>query len=274
MPGWQRIAAGLLANGGVSMITAKSIIVAALCCAGTTGFLIWRYQAHGQIKPAHAVEVLDRSDSVTELERGAVSILRRALDLPGLNKGSTFIALTTGDASTACEPMLVAEYEAPISKKFIEGKAAEDARKKQMICDLSTRVKSLKRTRVSPIFVAVKRGVEQLRAKGCTPESDCYLFIKTDGEELTESAIKNALRGKANKDKLPAPIENQGIRVVFCGLSETLGELNEGAGKRSLTQAHDHKRLDRIREVWSSLFTDQEIVSFEPFSGLAEEIDN
>jgi len=246
------------------MTTAKAVIAIALGCGATGGFLSWRYLTFHNLTLSQVVEVLDRSESVTELNRGAQAILRRSLELPGMRKGSSVTVLATGEATTANEPVLVVRYEVPVSRQALEGKAKALARKEELTRDLAARLKGLKRTRVSPIFIAVKRGVEQLRARGCTADTPCYLFVKTDGEELADPGIRDALRGRATKGRLPALIHNEGIQVVFCGISETAGEVREGGIKQSYTQSRD-SGLDRVRDVWMRLFASPEKVSFEPF---------
>ena len=246
------------------MTTAKAVIAIALGCGATGGFLSWRYLTFHNLTLSQVVEVLDRSESVTELDRGAQAMLRRSLELSGMRKGSSVTVLATGDATTANEPVLMVRYEVPVSRQALERKAAALACKEEIIGDLAARLKNLRRTRVSPIFIAVKRGVEQLRARGCTPDTPCYLFVKTDGEELADPGIREALRGRASKGKLPALIHNEGIKVIFCGISETAGEVGEGGIKQSYTQIRE-AGLDRVRDVWMRLFASPEAVSFEPF---------
>ncbi|HXG65140.1 MAG TPA: hypothetical protein VNO70_08525 [Blastocatellia bacterium] len=69
-----------------------------------------------------------------------------------------------------------------------------------------------------------------------------------------------------DKPLLPEPINNEGIRVVFSGIAETAGEAAGADGrKRALTPPHSPQRADRIRAVWSALFTNPERLTFEPY---------
>lgn len=245
------------------MINAKTLIVVSLSCGATVGFFSWRHGA--ALHPiVQSVSIVDRSLSVTNVEPAIVALGRRALELPGTGKGSALTVMTTGDTATADEPVLVARYEVPISRRALEGKRAVELRKEDILTALSARLNKLSRTERSPIFLAVKRGVEQLRGTGCVSQSTCYLFVKTDGEELVEPGVKNALRGLPH-NSLPDPLRNEGIKVVFCGLSETAGNTTEGGGRRQYTKIRDTKRVDRLREVWRRLFTEADLVSFEPY---------
>jgi hypothetical protein len=247
------------------MIQAKAVIVIALICSATLGFFYWRHCVTTQMPIAQAVEIGDRSRSVTNEEEGVPALGRRTFGLPGMRKGSTLTVLVTGDAATADEPVLVAKYEMPVSRRALEGKRADADRKEAILADLVGRLQKLGRTDRSPIFLAVERGVEQLRSGGCTPQTTCYLFIKTDGQELSEPGVRNALRGSRARASLPTPIPNEGIRVVFCGLSETSGDASEGGTRHNYTRVRDVARIDRVREVWGALFTQPELVSFEPY---------
>ncbi|MDA2937070.1 hypothetical protein MYX75_02250 [Acidobacteria bacterium AH-259-A15] len=246
------------------MTSAKTAIIVCLSCGATIGFFGWRYRASQDGPIVQSVEIVDRSLSVTNLPAAVVALGRRAFDLPGMRRGSTLTVMATGDEATANEPLLVARYEVPISRRALEDKRAEEVRKEDVLTDLAARWNKLGRTERSPIFLAVKRGVEQLRSSGCTPQSACYLFIKTDGEELLEPGIKNALRG-SEKGPLPEPIGNEGVKIVFCGLSETTGSTTKGDKKLQYTQVRDAKYVDRLRKVWSALFTNPDLVSFEPY---------
>lgn len=247
------------------MIQAKAVIVITSICSATLGFFHWRHCIVMQMPTAQAVEIDDRSLSVTNEEEGVPALGRRALGLPGMRKGSTLTFLATGDGATSDEPVLVAKYEMPVSRRAMEGRGAETERKDAILADLAGRLKELGRTTRSPIFLAVKRGVEQLRSSGCTPETTCYLLVKSDGQELSEPTIKKALRDSQSKNSLPSPIPNEGIRVVFCGLSETTGNTTEGSRRGFHAQVSDRKGIDRVRDVWSSLFTQPELVTFEPY---------
>jgi hypothetical protein len=253
------------------MTNAKAVIVIVLICSAALGFYCWRHCIAKQIPIAQALVVGDPSSSVSNQE-GVLVLGRRVFGLRGMGKGSTLTVLATGDKSTADEPVLVVKYEMPVSRRALEGKQAETNRKEAILVDLTAQWNRLNRTDRSPIFLAVKRGVEQLRRSGCTPETACYLLIKSDGQELSEPTIKKALRDLQSKSSLPAPIPNGGIRVVFCGLSETTGNTTEGGNRGLHPWVSDRNGMDRVRDVWRALFTQPELVTFEPYCRDAETI--
>jgi hypothetical protein len=238
----------------------------ALASASTFAFLYWRQNACHTVQSYRAC-LLDRSGSVTQQQRGFEAIIKQGLDEPGIHKGATITAMATGDDSTANEPILIGKYEIPVSNRALEGKQGQSVRLDKVFSELRDKAGRLKPTQSSPIYQGVIRAVESLRANGCTENSNCYLFIKTDGEELIEPNIRQALRGKISKEKFPKPIDNRGIKVLFCGLSETLGNKNEAGVSYALRYA---SRLDRRRDVWTALFSNPEIVSFEPFCKACE----
>src|SRR5205085_1766126 len=102
---------------------------------------------------------------------------------------------------------------------------------------------------------------------GCGKGSDCAVYVQSDLEETGDAQIKAALnRTGTDKPSLPEPINNDGIGIVFSGIAETSGEAASTDGrKRRLTPPHNPQRADRIRAVWSALFTNPERLTFEPY---------
>lgn len=149
------------------------------------------------------------------------------------------------------------------------------SRETELLTNIKNRCGEAKPTQVSPIFQAILRGVGHLKSVGSAQDSR-YLFIQTDGEETANPQIKKALSQKTTTTpKLPPPIKNDGVHVVFCGLAETVGLTTDVNNKsRRLTRTRDPERDARLQQVWSKLFSKPELVSFEPYcskEGLAAE---
>ncbi len=244
-------------------ITAKSILITAIACGALLGFIFWRVESHaGTGSITHTVIVADISESVTKDSAAVAGLAEQALDLSKRGKGATIAVLLTGDDRSAGEPRLVAKYNAPFSRRAIEGKGSLLKKQQEILRDLRAKIEKAPFTARSPIFLAVKRAVEQLRAGGCRADSDCYVFVRTDGEELSEPAVRESLTAGHNRNDLPDPIANEGIQVAFCGLAETNTSRNADSAR---SHTHTAKHDDRLREVWLALFSAPESVSFEPY---------
>jgi len=217
--------------------------------------------------PATQVIIInDRSDSTPADCASLTSIFYNSMKLPGINRHSTIRVLLTGDEHTANEPYSLAEYKAPDTRYIIEGKRRTQLRKDGLIADLSSKCTQSPVTKVSPIYLAVKRAVEQLQSMRGTNESAQYLFVKTDGEETADMQIKLALNQPPGSQlHLPNPIDNGRVRVSFCGMAETIGK-SPGTKPRGLfTATRNAQRIDRAREVWGALFSNPSNVTFEPY---------
>ena len=84
--------------------------------------------------------------------------------------------------------------------------------------------------------------------------------------------MTQALNAKAKSlHAQPSPtLDNAGIGVSFCGLSETLGvdkdaSAKPGKAKRRLTPDRASARAEQLRAAWQSVFTDNTSVVFAPF---------
>lgn len=246
-------------------IKALGILFIGLCALTVFGY--WRYQAVGQSHSvAQFVFIQDPSDSIQNDCGRITGLAERSLAMPETGEGSTITLFSLGNESTANEPQLLGTFQIPVIRRVIEGQRAAAREKQLLLANLRNRCEEVKQTTVSPIFQSLKRGVEHLRTVGSSDDSR-YLFIQTDGEEFANRQIMNALDGAAlSKTQLPAPIRNEGIRITFCGMAETIGEVTDAdnqAHKKS--KKRDPQRADRLREVWLKLFTNPELVSFEPY---------
>lgn len=215
--------------------------------------------------PHHAV-VVDSSESFGSRCEDVQRITHQIAENAPASRGSDLAVLLTGDRSTANEPRLLGVVAIPFARRVIEGRRAV-ARQKE---DLEAKVRDLclesKTTNLSPLFMAAKRGLEHLRGSGCKGPSKCEMYFATDGEENVEARIKHAIEDDAaGFDSLPEPLENDGIDITVCGFSETRGTPVDGHGEKRLTKPHDGRRVDRLRNVWSRLFTQPERVKFMPF---------
>jgi heat shock protein HslJ len=235
-------------------------------------FAVWRYDKYRQLPPpAQAVLLRDPSDSglggCNEFTAMAGELLSSNL----LGSGSAIAVMTTGDSSTAQEPVLLDSLEIPTSPRISEGRAKIADKQKELLAKVKEQCERKGQTKESPIYLGMRRATEYLRAKGCNGKQDCILYVQSDLEELSEPKIKellkeNSLSGKkqsAMETQLPLLIDNAGINVKICGISETTGTITNSSGKQqTFTSKRDGRRADRITEVWTKLFTNPQMVTF------------
>jgi hypothetical protein len=150
-------------------------------------------------------------------------------------------------------------------RRVIEGQRAANREREALLTKVRHGCESLGETKVSPVFQAVKRGVEHMKSVGNTIDQR-YLFVQTDGEETVNPGIQSALNSRAAKQSFAGTINNVGVNVTFCGIAETIGEAPPQKGKpRQRSKMRDQGRSDRLREVWTKVFTNPELVTFEPY---------
>ena len=251
-------------------MTKRRIITITLIALGSIVLVavgLWRLRVSGRAQAAHFVVVRDLSDSVLSGCDCTAALVTKALSDPHVGSGSTVTVTATGDAESAGEPKLLTSIPVPVTRNALEGREAALKLREKVAGDIKAECDKRQQTKTSPIFIAVKRAVEHLRAAGCGQTADCAVFVQSDLEETSEPQIKAALnQGDSYKLQLPQPIDNGGIRIVFSGIAETAGEVSgTDRRRRSLSPLHNPQRADRIRAVWSALFTNPERLTFEPY---------
>jgi hypothetical protein len=249
------------------MMMSKSGLVVILALGVMTAFGYWRYQVSGQTHGVAQFEFIqDASDSIHLDCARSSALAERVIAMPESGPGSTITLLTLGDEATANEPQFVGEFRIPVVRRVIEGQRAAAREQQALLNNVKSRCSEVRPTHRSPIFEGLKRGVEHLQSVGA-PEDFRYLFIQTDGEETENKRIRQALNEPpGTKLRLPSPIDNKSTRITFCGLAETIGSLTEADHRMHRKSAdRDSRRADRLREVWSNMFTNAELVTIEPY---------
>lgn len=238
--------------------------LAGLVCFGFVG---WRVHHMHNRPVSYAGIVEDPSASHPGGCSSVQGITEQLLDSHAVPPGSWLTVLAIGDESTANEPKLLARYQIPVNRRIMEGSRTALRRRQEILDDLKLRCGQLHATMVSPIFQGVKQGIADLRRLGCGSGSDCKLWIDSDLEENAITAIKTMLEDPGNNGHaLPIPLDNEGIRVAFCGLAVTAGRIIGPAGReirkaRPRNPSHD----DNLRRTWALLFAKPELVTFDPF---------
>jgi hypothetical protein len=241
-----------------------SVIAASLGLAAT--FMAWRVSASRRQTSIQIEIVKDRSRSTTDGCDAVIGLAEKAMEIEGISSRSTLTVLLSGDAVTAYEPTVLGTYTIPYSTKVIEGRNANQRNRARLLNDLSSRCRAAHDTSISPIFLAIKHGIEDLHGRGCDAGSRCQLFVDSDLEENVEQAIKNRLNALGKKLPLPATINNTNINVWFCGVAAMTGGILDSSGHVVQKFAmRDSAREDRLKSVWQALFSAPELVTFHPY---------
>lgn len=245
----------------------KILFVLGALTIGLVGFALAKAFLFEKTPVPNSFVLLDWSDSTPDDCAAAVGLSRSGFTLPQMQRGSTVTLAVTGDESTANEPRSLGTYPVPISDKVFEGAKKNNQKLEDILSEIRGKCEQIPPVKKSSIFLAFKNAVAQLRSQGCGVKANCAILAKSDLQENVEPEIKAALRGnKASLSKLPAPIDNRGIRVTICGIAETKGLVNEPNGKsRQLTQNRNAASFDLIRQVWGGLFTEPQSVTFTSF---------
>lgn len=221
----------------------------ALAVFGLTAFIWWRItEATSAPPPTQVAVIVDASNSMQFDCADDESIARRAMDLSGVGRGSTFTIIRTGDDATRMEPQLVFQEAIPglLNTGPFRGQRHARVAREAFVGRAKDACLGVKPTKQSPIVKAVRRGLAHLSSLGCKRESGCMLIVQSDLNDNDE--VAPARHGA----KAPEVLDNTGIRVVLCGFS---GTVNDGSPANT----------DTLLATWKGLFT--EPVKFAPFCG-------
>lgn len=245
--------------------------VAGLALAiGAITFGVWRYIEYRHAPPAPQGAILrDRSDSNSGGCEDFMAMGRDLLSSFEFKKGSSIAVMVSGDDRTADEPVLIGSFDVPLSQRVVDGRSKLAQQQQDLLGAVKRKCIEAGQADRSPVYMAIRRSVEYLHAKGCDGRSPCVLYVQSDLEEMSEKGIKELLNGSvaavntAQALSLPKPIDNSGIEVRICGLSETSGTAHSANGKqRRFTPRHGAQRADRLQSIWEKLFTLPQGVSF------------
>ncbi len=228
----------------------KTVALWIIASAAVLAFGLWRYRKPPLLR-AEVVLVYDRSDSMPQDCDSVVALGQRALSLPSVRENSTLTFFATGDQSTHFEPVLVASYSLPVTRLVTEGNKRLADRQQAFLEDLRKRCAALPPTAVSPIVQAINRALAHLTSLG-DEKSVRYLIVRSDLEETTDAAVKRALAQGASAPTRAPTLDNAGVNIVLCGSAELTGP--------------DYRHSsERIKEVWTGLFTQPDQLRFEPY---------
>jgi hypothetical protein len=249
----------------------SALLYSVLFCIGSLLLIGWRVHALQTLSTSHFEIVGDVSLSHLGVCESMQGLAEQVLYTQHLSPGSTLTVLVNGDRATANEPSELGSYAVPIKRIVLEGRSVSTRRQQEVLLDLRSKCRSTRRTTISPIFIATKQALADLRAQGCREAAHCKLFVDSDLEENVEPSIENRLRSAKAVATLATTLDNNGIDVTFCGLAVTTGRIFNSSGKET---PRDGSHDDRLREVWLSAFAESQRVTFEPFCPKSSEVEN
>jgi hypothetical protein len=216
----------------------------------------------------HTAIVYDRSKSPRDGCEAVKILLWKALSFSQQRRTPLSITLfATGDRESSYEPVPIKLPVVPKpTGRVLEGKGRFVEVQRQFVEDSYGACEQLSRTEISPIFLSVKRAVEYVRALDSRSGVELHVLAQTDLEENVEADIKRAIHtGSGASTRLPPKIDNAGVSVDFCGYSDTSSEYTDSQGHtQRATPLRNARNADRLLEVWRSLFTHPELVTFNP----------
>lgn len=238
-----------------------TMMVVTLAVISGIGFAVWGLLNREIINPVQAGVLFDYSDSRNINCQSLDSLTSQIFALPNIKKSSTVYFYSTGDEQTADEPILLDTYRIPTFNKVVEGRDKYEKERITMVENIKQRCSQERVKKRSPILLAIKRVVENLRVKKCDGKTECSLFIQTDGQELSEPAFNHSLQQKNKRSKALAEnqpkIDNNGISIKFCGFAEVLPSKN-------VQDKHLIQDANNLVALWESYFTNPEKITFEP----------
>jgi hypothetical protein len=211
---------------------------------------------------AHAATGIDPSGSVVR-NCGGLRAATQAMigGRSGIREGSTLTVLVMGADARNTQPAIAFTGPVPIAPDTVMGRDEEAFRQQHdaFFGEVELACETAANTNNSPIYELVKQGIAHLRSLGCTADGRCSYLVKTDLDDDVHPALRDAIARSVKDANVAIPsglagsIDNAGIALTFCGVSEV-------ERRRTASSSPDA----RIR-IWSALFTHPELVSFQPF---------
>lgn len=220
--------------------------------------LVWALANRERPKSAQFALLIDYSNSRT-INCGAVeTTMQEIMSSPNLMTNSNLYLFSTGDDKSSDEPILLEKYQIPVNIKVLEGQSKAGREKQEFIGKIKTRCEQESTKKRSPILLGIKRVIENLRINGCDTKATCKIFVQTDGQELSETSVKQLLDAKAdNNSNAQVSIPNEGINIKICGFAQ----VNEAKNQKN---RHNIQTADKTISVWKQIFTEPNSVIFQP----------
>ncbi len=217
--------------------------------------------------PADMAVLIDTSVSVDRNCGGLKGLAMTTMaNTSRFRKGSSLSILAMGTSALNTQPRLQWSGPIPYGAGVVFGQDAERDKQVQgqFEAEIGNACTSAEPGTHSPIFEMARQGIAHLRsgANGCKGEDACILLIKTDLEDDVHAVLKVEIAKirKGQAANLPAELhgvlDNRGIRVQFCGLSE----LAKRSGKSPAVASQEE-----LKRLWLPLFSDPGVVSFQPY---------
>ncbi len=231
-----------------------------------TALIIGRGPREALLSPSTVI-VEDVSRSAQRVCDCITGLGRQTISANETGEGSRLSLLTTGDAANDNHPVHRVSFPIPKLKRVFEGREAFAQEQQQLLKALTQACLQAQPTDATPLFQTIKAAAELLNQFDLKGRGLHTIHITSDGQETEEAGLEAALKGQPlGRVKLPPAINNHQIKIVFHGLAQTAGrEQNAGRHPRQLSGKRTAADADRLREIWKMMFTNPQLVSFEPF---------
>lgn len=195
-------------------------------------------------------------------------LLRKGLSYAMPRQQSTIAVLFTGSRESALEPVPAELPPAPIGPtKVLEGRGARIKAQSDYLTRASHSCKVAGSEDTSPLYLGLRRAIEQVRAVG-GPGDRRRVLAAVDLQETAYEELRNVLAGRlplTRVDSIPK-LRNEGVHVFICGYASTRGATSSASGaETSFTADRSIRRVERLTKIWQALFAEPSRVRFSPF---------
>jgi hypothetical protein len=229
-----------------------SLLLTLALVIGGLWYLITTHKAARATAPPdeHLAMVKDNSTSQNTDCAALPALVKETLSGMHIGKHSRLAFFTLGSPQSSWEPVMALDGPAP--RKGGSMFSGDALSKLEHACASAPQVPG------SSIFRAVAVSLDHLHGEGCGQALPCTLLVQSDAEENVTRRFYHAAPGGAGKAATAPPLNNEGVRVLWCGYASTEG----GGDPRG-------DATDALIAKWRASFTNTAAVTFRPFCGAA-----
>jgi hypothetical protein len=240
----------------------KTYYVFGALIVAVAAFAAWRILARSTTIQRHAL-LYDQSRSKID---GCECLGNEAARLfhSAKTRGEIVDLYTLGTADNGYQAKFVASFPIPEHASLLGDRLQTAKVIDEWTKSIVSECRKIPRTNKTPLVVAVKIVLEQLRSK-CSPQSFCSLFIQSDLEDDVSPEFAKAVKAEETGRTIPTPtFDNTGIKVTFSGTSEIVTTLNKGQRSNKRRVFELLNGAEARKNVWLRMFTSPHLITFQP----------